>query len=124
MNWLIDESNGHPVFVDICATWCGPGRAGLKGSEALREYFKDSSVRFAVIWLRSSKGDWTKLAPTIKNAIQIYIDDVEITDRIMGHLNIKGFPTYLMIDKNGNIKKDGVPRYQSPELPDFLNRHK
>lgn len=124
VKWLINEYKGHPIYLDISATWCGPCRAGLKGSESLREHFKDSDIRFAVIWLRSPKEDWIKLAPTISNTIQIFIDDAEMTDRLMMQLNVHGFPTYLMIDKNGNVTKDGVPRYQSPELPDFLNLYK
>lgn len=123
VKWLINEYKGHPIYLDISATWCGACRAGLKGSESLREHFKDSNIRFAVIWLNSSKDNWIKLAPTISNTIHIFIDidDVEMTDQILGHLNVQGYPTHIMIDKNGNMTKDGVPRYLSPELPDFLN---
>ncbi|MDE5629024.1 MAG: TlpA family protein disulfide reductase [Muribaculaceae bacterium] len=126
LKWLINEYAGHPVYLDISATWCGACRAGLKGSESLREHFKDSDIRFAVMWLNSSKDNWIKLVPTISNAIHIFIDmdDVEMTDHILGHLNVQSYPTHIMIDKNGNVIKDGVPRYLSPELPDFLNRHK
>jgi len=124
VKWLINEYKGHPIYLDISATWCSPCLAGLKGSESLREHFKDSDIRFAVIWLRSTKGNWIKIAPTISNTIQIFIDDVEMTDRIMCHLNVHSFPTYLMIDKNGNVTKDDVPRYLSPELSDFLNLYK
>ena len=124
LKWLINEYKGHPIYLDISETSCGPCRTGLKGSESLREHFKNSDIRFAVIWIRSSKEEWLKIAPTISNTTQFFIDDVEMTDRIMGHLNVHGFPTYLMIDKNGNIIKEGVPRYLSPELPDFLNLYK
>ncbi|MDE6304468.1 MAG: TlpA family protein disulfide reductase [Paramuribaculum sp.] len=123
LEWLINEYKGHPIYLDISATWCGPCRAGLMKSEDLRKSFKDSNIRFAVIWLRSTADQWAKLAPTISNATHIFIDDVEMTDRIMGHLNIQGFPTYLMIDKNGNLIKNNVPRYQSLDLPDFLKSH-
>ncbi len=124
VRWLINEYQGHPIYLDISATWCGPCRAGLKESESLRKYFKDTDIRFAVIWLRSPEEDWIKVAPTISKAIQIFIDDVEMTDRLMGHLKFNGFPTYLMIDKDGNITKDGVPSYLSPELLQFLNNYK
>ena len=90
----------------------------------MREYFKDSGLKFAVIWLRSPREDWVKVAPTITNAIQIFIDDEDMENRIMGHLKMQGFPTYLMIDKDGKIRKEGVPHYLSPELPEFLNQYK
>ncbi|MBD5247993.1 MAG: hypothetical protein HDS54_07515 [Barnesiella sp.] len=118
--WLIKECEGAAIYLDVSATWCGPCRAGLSGSESLREHFRDSDVKFAVMWLRSEKEDWVKVAPTISNAIQIFVDDTEMDDRITGYLDISGFPSYLMIDKEGNITNDGVPHYLSPELPEFL----
>lgn len=126
VGWLIKEYNGHPIYLDISATWCGPCRAGLKGSESLREAYKNTDIKFAVLWLRSAKEDWLHLAPTISNAVQIFIDEAEVdmTNMVIKNLQINGFPTYLMIDKDGDIIKDGVPRYQSPELPEFLNRYK
>ncbi len=124
IKWLINIYEGYPIYLDISATWCGPCRAALKGSESLREHFKENGTKFAVIWLRSTKENWIKLAPTITNTIQIFIDDVEMTDLIMSHLNVHGFPTYLMIDKNGNLLKENIPGYLSPDLTDFLNNYK
>ncbi len=124
LTWLLNEFKGHPIYLDISATWCGPCRAGLAKSESIRKHFKDTDVKFAVIWTQSSKKEWLKLAPTISNAIQIFIEDQEMMDRIATYLKISGFPTYLMIDKNGNILKEGVPVYLSSELPDYLNRYK
>lgn len=123
ITWLINENNRHPIYLDVSATWCGPCRAAIKGSEYIREHYKDSDMKFAIIWLNSSKEAWLKVAPTISNSIQIFIDNVEMEDRIKGHLRINGYPTCLMIDKDGNITKEGVPHYLSPELPSFLNSH-
>ncbi len=45
-------------------------------------------------------------------------------DRLAATLQFKGFPTPYMIDKNGNIIKEDVPDFHSPNLPDFLNKYK
>lgn len=124
LTWLLSEFKGRPIYLDVSATWCDPCREGLALSESLRKELKDTDIVFAVIWAQSSKSQWLKLAPDISNATQIFIEDQEMTDRIMGYLNVHGFPTFLMIDKNGNLWKEGVPRYLSPELPDFLNKYK
>ena len=79
---------------------------------------------FVIIWLRSDKEAWLNIAPTISNTVQIFIADAEMDDLITKNLSVNGFPTYLMIDRVGNITKAGVPGYLSPELLDFLNRYK
>lgn len=124
VKWLINEYKSHPIYLDVSATWCGPCRVGIEESESLREHFKGSDIRFAIIWLNSTKDAWLKIAPTISNAIQIFIDNTEMSDRITSYLKLNGFPTYLMIDKKGNMIKDEVPHYQSPELLNFLNLYK
>lgn len=123
LTWLLSEFQGRPIYLDVSATWCGPCRAGLAGSESLRKHFKDTDVVFAVIWTQSSKDVWLKVAPTLSNITQIFIEDQEMMDRIGGYLAVKGFPTFFMIDKDGKIQKD-VPRYQSPDLPAFLNKYR
>lgn len=124
LKWLLNEYQGHPAYLDISATWCGPCREGLKRSESLRKNYKDSDIKFVIIWLRSDKEAWLNIAPTISNTVQIFIADAEMDDLITKSLSVNGFPTYLMIDRVGNITKAGVPGYLSPELLDFLNRYK
>lgn len=96
----------------------------MRESESLRKYFKDSDIRFAVIWLRSEKEEWLKAAPTISNALQLFVENAETTNTLTKQLNVNGFPSYYIIDRDGNIIKDGVPGYLSPELPDFMNKYK
>lgn len=124
LTWLLNEFKGHPIYLDVSATWCGPCRYGLIHSESLRSHFKDSSIKFAVIWSQSSKTEWLKFAPAITNAVQIFIEDQEMMDRLAATLKFKGFPTPYMIDKNGNIIKEEVPDFHSSNLPDFLNRYR
>ena len=43
-----------------------------------------------------------------------------MANRIMGALKIHGFPSYYFIDRQGIINSDGIPRFNSSALADFL----
>lgn len=124
LNWLMTEYKGCPIYLDVSATWCGPCRAALRNSESLRKHFIDSDIKFAILWLSSQKEEWLKLAPTISNGIQIFVDDAEMSDRLTSQLSLDGFPSYYMINRAGAFSKEEIPGYSSPDLPLFLNTHR
>lgn len=120
LEWLLKEYSGHPIYLDVSSTWCGPCIANLKNSEDLRNHYKESGIVFAAVWLRSSLEEWRKLAPKITNTVQIFISENEMSDMIMKQLSVGGFPSHYMILRDGSIKTD-VPNYLSIELPVLLD---
>ena len=120
VEWLKERFASRPLYVDVSATWCGPCRAALAASEDIRQYFKGSDIVFAVMWLKSDMETWKKLAPSIHNAIHIFIPDEDMANRIMGALNMQGFPSYFFIDRSGIISQKDVPHFNDPALVDFL----
>ncbi len=120
VGWLKKRFASQPVYVDVSATWCGPCRAALATTEDVRQYFKDSDITFAIIWLKSDMESWKKLAPSVHNAVHIFVPDEDMANRIMGILNIQGFPSYFFIDRSGEITTKDVPHFNDPGLVDFL----
>ncbi len=120
IKWLTQKFSKKFIYLDISATWCGPCRAALAGSEGLREHFKNSDVVFAVIWLKSDFQNWTKLIPSINNAIHIFIPGDDSANQIMETLKVSGFPSYFLIDRLGAVSNEQVPKLNSGNLPDFL----
>ena len=118
--WLKKRFASRPVYVDVSATWCGPCRASLAASEDLRRHFKDSDIVFVIIWLKSDMESWAKLAPSVHNAIHIFIPDEDMANSIMGALNMQGFPTYFFIDRPGHLFHESVPHFNDPTLIDYL----
>lgn len=122
IEWLREAYPGKPIYLDICATWCGPCRSSLANSEDVRAHFKDKDVALAVLWLKSDKESWSELVPTITNAIHIFVSDDEISDAIMGAFNLQGFPSCYLIGRDGTIFSEDIPRFHNPAIYEFLNK--
>lgn len=123
VEWLKSRYPSRPVYLDVSATWCGPCRAGLAAGEDARQFFKDKDVVFAVLWLKSDMKTWSKLVPDIHNAVHIFIPDDDTSNRIMTMLNLAGFPSYYIIDRQGKMSGNDVPHFNDSSLIDFLRSY-
>ena len=103
---IIEPYKGRLIYVDIWGTWCGPCKEALKESHKLKEALKDYDIVYLYLANRSSDESW-------KNVIKEYdltgedcvhynlpSDQQRALERYIG---INGYPTYKLIDKEGNI---------------------
>ncbi len=123
MAWLTEEYPQQPIYLDVSATWCGPCRASLAHSEGLREHFKDSDVRFVILWLRSDKDSWRKLIPTIHNAVHIFVENEDLGNLLIDKLKVSFFPSYRFRKPDGSLIYESVPGFGSGDLPEFLKKY-
>ncbi len=122
IEWIREAYSGKPIYLDICATWCGPCRGSLAQSEDVRAHFKEKDVVFVVLWLKSDKNIWSDFVPSVTNAVHVLVNDDEISDAIMGAFNLQGFPSCYLIDREGTIHSEGIPRFHNPTIYEFLNK--
>lgn len=120
VEWLQRRFPRRPVYLDVSATWCGPCRANISAGEDVRQYFSNSEIVFAIIWLKSDLESLKALAPEIHNVVHVFIPDEDMSNRIMNLLNLKGFPSYYFIDRNGEISAEEIPHFNNPQLVEYL----
>ena len=99
---IISNANGKVIYIDNWATWCSPCKAEFKeASPALHEKFKED-VEFIYLCHASDKKAYL---PSISQ-YQIKGKHYFLNDKegaiIQDQIHLEGFPTYTIIDKNGN----------------------
>lgn len=97
---ILSRYAGEVVLVDLWATWCDPCKKAIEKLEPLKaNRFKD--VKFVYITDRTSpQEDWNSMIPNI-NGDHYYLNGAGV-DVILEQLGSGGYPTYLIVDRNGN----------------------
>ena len=103
---LIEPYKGRIVYLDIWGTWCGPCRAALKETPKLKEALKDYDIVYLYMANRSSDESWKNVIKEYKltgeNCVHYNLPEDQ-QSAIEHYLNVNDFPTYKLIDKQGNI---------------------
>lgn len=103
---LIEPYKGKIILLDIWGTWCGPCKDALSRSQAEYKRLKDFDLVYLYLANNSSEESW-------KNVIKMY----DVTGDNVVHYNlpkpqqsaieaflkVQAFPTYKLIDREGNV---------------------
>ena len=113
--WQMFEKKyqGKVVYLDIWATWCGPCRGEIPYAIELHEQFKGKDIAFVNLCLASKESDWQKMIEDngIKGDNYFFNED---QSRLMkDKLKFRGYPTYMIIDRQGTIVNRSAPRPSS-----------
>jgi thiol-disulfide isomerase/thioredoxin len=115
-NEIIGKYKDKVIYIDFWATWCGPCRQEIPYSKVLVEQFKNKDVVFLSLCCKSNKQDWENTIAHEKIPGEHYfVKDVDY-DLLSSIYGINGFPTYILIDRNGEIKNFNAPRPSSNKL--------
>lgn len=104
---IIDNANGKVVYIDNWATWCGPCKSQFKeATPKLKNKFSED-VEFIYICHLSDENLWKPTIAQYKVEGKHYFVTKEQNEILKEKLNITGYPTYNIIDKNGKLVHSG-----------------
>lgn len=101
--YLAEKYPGKVLYIDIYATWCGPCRTEMKEAPALHKVMHGRDVVFVNLCLGSDKEAWLKTVAQMNLQGENYWFDADATQLFLGAYNLSGYPTYILVGKDGRI---------------------
>ena len=118
---ILEPFKGRIVYLDIWGTWCGPCKDKLKESWKVKEALKNYDIVYLYLANRSPEESWKNVIKeynlTGPNCVHYNLPK-EQQHAVERFLNVDGFPTYRLIDKQGNIHY--LHWLHADDMPTFL----
>lgn len=127
---ILKPYKGKLVFVDVWGTWCSPCKEEMKHGPAIVQAMKGEEVVFLYLANRSPKASWENVIKeyglTGGQMVHYNLPEAQ-QDMLERHLQVKYYPSYFLIDREGNIVDNDPPKPSSGDkligyLKDWLKR--
>lgn len=114
----IADFKGKFVFLDMWATWCGPCKIEIPHLQLKEEKYHDK-VTFLSLSFDKEKQTWIDFVKKEElTGIQAIVG--ENYDNFQSHYMITGFPTFILLGKDGKVINHNFIRPSSPGFDGFL----
>lgn len=100
-------TNGKTVFLDMWGTWCGPCRNDLKNfTDSIKNHFKHKALDYVYIANDDLENEekWKELIAYFNLTGTHILASAELTHDILSKVGGIGFPTYIIIKKDGSYE--------------------
>ncbi len=120
---ILEKNKGKIIFIDSWATWCPPCIAEFRFSNGIMESYKEDDIAFVYLCLRSKRNSWEKIIEERKLGGQHYFLDDEQAAFFEQLLEITGFPSYTLLDKEAKVFRSGNSlRLSSKTTQEIINQ--
>lgn len=110
---IIEPYKGKVIYLDVWGTWCGPCKDMMQYAGDVKKLFAGKDVIFLYLCNNSSDSSWKNIIKeyglSAKSAVHYNLPN-EQQRAIEQYLQVRSFPTYMLIDKEGNIVNRDAPR--------------
>ncbi|MBQ9525323.1 MAG: TlpA family protein disulfide reductase [Bacteroidaceae bacterium] len=125
---IIEPYKGKIILLDIWGTWCAPCKEGLKHSQEEYKRLKDYDIVYLYLANNSPDKTWKAIIKEYEvlgdNVVHYNLpqDQQQAIEHFIG---VKAFPTYKLIDREGNVLDvNADPRYDLEGLARMLQKLK
>lgn len=104
---ILADGKDRVIYIDCWATWCSPCIGEIPSSNQMMEEFRDKNVEFVFLCLDSEENKWRYVLADKQFEGQHYFLNDAQGAYFKELLDIRGFPTYVIIDQSGRIVRSG-----------------
>ncbi len=121
--YSLTDFRGSLVYLDFWASWCRPCLAEIPHLLKLKEAYADKKVAFVAISLDDDKAAWERMVGEKQlKGYQLHAEKAWSSAPAKDY-QIKGVPTFILIDAEGKIIEYNAPRPSNPEINLLLDKH-
>ncbi|OEK05277.1 hypothetical protein BFP71_17915 [Roseivirga misakiensis] len=106
---LKNKYKGKVVYIDVWATWCGPCISEFSYLKELKAN-KLKDVVYVYLCAQSDKKSFDLMVKKHELVGENYFLDKDQYSLFDKEVNITGFPTYMIITKEGKLIREGIKR--------------
>jgi thiol-disulfide isomerase/thioredoxin len=111
---------GKIVVVDFWATWCGPCRKAIPHNNELFQRYKNQGVLIIGACGSGNRGGQDRMVDVVTQ-LGLEYPTAKVSDSYVEQWNVRYWPTYAIVDRNGNLRAIGVsPSYVEPIIKALL----